>query len=352
MEDVLGLQAQVARAIADQVKANLTAAEDSRFAKSRRTNAEAYTALLQGRFLHNKRTPAATQKALVYFQEAVNKDPGSADAWAAVGDCLTSIGGDQEAVDPNSVRTQAREALEKALQLDPDLSEAHSSMGWYKMWYDWDSPGAEREFLRGIELSPNNSTAHRSYAFYLRTRGRFDEALEQNSRAMELSPLDILPQALLAGIYADQGRQDKAMEQANRVLEIDPGFTGPYVVIASVYEARHQWPEAYAALEHIKDTYKTEYLRGIADVAATSGDKHRAETAMNDLSEYSRHNYVSPVVFAMYELQFGDREKGFEWLEKGYREGATGMIDLDVPGSGPFASDPRFHDLVRRVGFR
>ena len=110
--------------------------------------------------------------------------------------------------------------------------------------------------------------------------------------------------------------------------------------------------KAYAALEHIKETYHIDYLRGIADVAATSGDMHRAEGAMNDLREYAQHNYVSPLVFASYEMQFGDREKAFKWLEKGYRERASGMIDLDVHGSGAFASDPRFHELVRRVGFR
>ena len=157
-------------------------------------------------------------------------------------DLAAARNGDQQTVDPNSVRSQARDALAKAIELDPDLAEAHSSIGWYKMWFDWDSPGAERELLRGIELSPNNSSAHRYYAFYLRIRGRLDEALEQNSRAMELSPLDILPQAHLAGIHLARGEQDKVMEQANRVLEIDPGFTGVYMAMTAVYEARHQWP--------------------------------------------------------------------------------------------------------------
>jgi len=353
MEDVLGLQTQVARAIADQVKANLTPAEDARLTKFRRTNSEAYNALLQGRFLHNKRAPAATQKALVYFQNVVAIDPGSAEAWAALGNCYSSLGGDQEFADPNSVRTQARRALEKALELDPDLAEAHSSMGWYKMWYDWDSPGAEREFLRGIELSPNNSTAHRYYAYYLRIRGRLDEALDQNSRAMELSPLDILPQAHLVGIYAAKGEWDKVMEQANRVLEVDPNMTGVYMPISWVYETRHQWPEAYAALEHIKDTYRTDYLRSTAEVAAASGDMLRAEAAMADLKEYARHNYVSPLVFASYEANVGDREKAYPLLEKAYREHATDMIELETSASwNHLRSDPRFQELVRRVGFR
>jgi len=353
LTDVLSLQSQVAKAIADQVKAKLTPAEDARLARPSRTNPEAYDALLQGRFLRNRRAPAAMQKALVYFQKAVALDPGSADAWAALGDCYASLGGDQGTADPNSVRTQARTALEKALALDPDLAEAHSSMGWFKMWFDWDSAGAEREFLRGIELSPNDSSAHRYYAFYLRIRGRFDEALDQNSRAMDLSPLDILPQAHLMMIYGARNELDKAMEQANRVLEIDPDFTGVYMGIFGVYEARHQWPEAFAALEHIKDTYRIPYLRGTADVAAASGDMGRAGQAMADLKEYARHNYVSPLAFASFESQFGNRDKAFRLLEEAYRQRATDMIFLDVKGPSAFdQSDPRFQDMVRRVGFR
>lgn len=319
----------------------------------------------KGRFLRNRRSPAAMQKALVYFQHAVAIDPGSAEAWAALGDCYASLGGDQENADPNSVRTQAHDALAKALELDPDLGEAHSSMGWYKMWYEWDSAGAESEFQRGIELSPNNSTAHRYYSFYLRIRRRFDEALEENRRAMDLSPLDILPQAHLVMIYAGKGEADKVIEQANRVLEIDPDFTGVYIAIAAVYDARHQWREANKALDHVKDTYSTDYLRGTADVAAASGDLRRAEAAMAELKEYAKTHYVSPLAFASYEARFGNHEKALQWLGRGYREHATDMISLDLDnansiedstaafnGFSSLQKDPRFRDLVRRVGFR
>jgi TolB-like protein/DNA-binding winged helix-turn-helix (wHTH) protein/Tfp pilus assembly protein PilF len=360
LQDVLSLQSQIANAIADQVEAKLTPAESARLTKPRPINQESYDALVQGRFLRNRRAPAEMQKALAYFQRAVASDPGSAEAWAALGDCYASLGGDQGSADPNSVRPLARDALTKALELDPDLAEAHSSMGWYKMWFEWDSPGAEREFLRGIELSPNSSTAHRYYAFYLRIRRRFDEALEQNRLAMELSPLDILPQGLLVMIYAAQGEEEKVLAQANRVLEIDPDFTGVYVGIAGVFRARHQWREAYAALEHVKNSYRTDYLFGVASVAASAGDMRRARSAMADLEEYARHDYVSPLAFAFYEAKFGDREKAFQWLEKGFKEHATDMIELDVEGvnslsdptCGFGASDPRFRELIRRIGFR
>ena len=137
--------------------------------------------------------------------------------------------------------------------------------------------------------------------------------------------------------------------------------------LGDVFAARHQWPQAYAALEHVKDAYRADYLRATAAVAAASGDMRRAKAAMADLKEYARHNYVSPLAFASYEAQFGDREKAFQWLEKGYRERATGMILLDANSvnslefptiaaynsSSSFdTSDPRFQELVRRVGFQ
>lgn len=134
----------------------------------------------------------------------------------------------------------------------------------------------------------------------------------------------------------------------------------------SVFEARHQWPEAYAALKHVKDTYRADYLRGSAEIAAASGDRRRAAAAMAELKDYALEHYVSPIVLASYEAQFGDRERAFKWLERGYRERATGMIFLRVKSAGSrefptvvgfnaskaFRSDPRFAELVRRVGFR
>ena len=353
MADVLGLQAQVTKAIADQVKANLTPGEDAHLTRPRSRNPEAYDALLKGRFLRNRRNAATTEKAIGYFHQAVAIDPNNAEAWAALADSYSSLGADIGAADPAAMRPLARAATVKALEIDPDLSEAHVTSGWLKLWYDWDWAGAEREFKRAIELNPNNSTAHTRYAHYLQLRKRFDEALEENRRAIDLAPLDILSSIHLAWLYSDQRQADKTIQQSKRVLEMDPAFTGAYGILASGYELKGQWSEAIAAYEHVKEFNKGWYLAGVAYAWAASGNRHQAEAAIMELTEFSKHNYVSPISFAEYYAALADRDKAFRWLDRAYRERATEMIGLDVNHRfDNLRSDPRFQDLERRVGFR
>jgi TolB-like protein/Tfp pilus assembly protein PilF len=351
MEDILGLQTQVAKAIADQVKASLTPEEDARLANRPPRNPEAYDALLKGRFMMSRRDrdSARPRKALAYFQQAVEIDPNNAEAWAALGDCYASLGGDYGVDDPAVMRPKARAAIAKALELDPDLAEAYVGSGWLKM-FDWDEVGAERDFRRAIELNPNNSAAHRRYAFYLRWRKRFDEALEENKLAIDLAPLDIMPQIHLAAIYESAGMADKEIEQVNRVLELDPNYTIAYRRLGNAYAMKSQWPQAMAAYEHLKEINRADYLTSIAWTSAVSGNKHQAEAAMAELREFSRNNYVSPLFLAAYEARFGDRKVALRWLEKAYQERDPEMID--IKGDDRFAnlrSDPRFQEIVQRV---
>jgi tetratricopeptide (TPR) repeat protein len=243
-----------------------------------------------------------------------------------------------------------RFAIAKALELDPNLGDAYVASAWLKM-FNWDEVGAEGDFQRAIKLNPNNSEAHRRYAFYLRECNRFDEALEENRRAIDLAPLDIMPQILLAWIYEGQGLADKTIEQANRVLELDPNHTSAYARLGDAYSKKGQWSEALAAYEHVKETDRLGYLSSVAWMWALSGNKPQAEVAMAELKEFSNHNYVSPLFFAAYEAKFGDREVAFQWLENAYQKRDPGMIGLAEEGNfAGLRSDPRFHDLVRRIG--
>jgi tetratricopeptide (TPR) repeat protein len=352
MADIIGLQGQVAKAIADQVKVTLTSEEDARLAKRSPTNPEAFDALLKGRFLWNRRNPPAAEKAIGYFREAVEKDPGHAEAWAALAGCYASLGADIGSADPAKVAPEARAAVQKALELDPDLAEAHGALAKIKLWYDWDWTGSEREFRRAIELNPNDSQTHLNYSLYLQVRKRFDEALEENRRAIDLDPLNILGSMHLAWIYTDAHDGDKAVQQSNRVLEMDPAFTGAYLYVARGYELQGKWPEAIAAYEKTRDVYNAGYLAGVAHVWAASGNRRQAEVAFSKLEEFSRQNYVSPLSFAGYYAALGDRDRAFEWLERGYRQRAPSMIALDVSyGWDNLRTDPRFQALERRVGF-
>ena len=352
MTDILGLEGQVAKSIADQVRVKLTPQEDARLAKRRPANPEAYDALLKGRFLWNKRNAAAAEKAIGYFRQAVGIDPGNAEAWAALAGCYASLGSDIGSVDPAKVAPEARAAVAKALELDPNLAEAHGTLARIKLWYDWDWAGSEREYRRAIELNPNDSMIHVLYSHYLLVRKRFDEALEENRRALDLAPLDILCSMHLAWLYYDSHDGQKTVAQSKRVLEMDPAFTGAYLYVARGYELQGKWPEAIAAYGQARGSYGVQYLAGVAHAWAASGDRRQAEGALAKLKEFSNQNYVSPLMFAEYYAALGDRDRAFEWLERAYRQRAPGLIELEVSYVWDnLRTDPRFRSLERRVGF-
>ena len=351
MTNVLELQGQIARAIADQVHAKLTPEEGASLGKQRRTNPQAYDALLTGRFLFNRRSPADTEKAISYFQKAVDLDPNNAPAWTELGYANASLGSDIGVVDRAKVLGPARNAVARALEIDPNLAEAHTAVAWIKLWYDWDWSGSEQEFRRSLELNPNDSVTHREYSHYLQVRKRFDEAVEENRRAIDLSPFDLLASAHLAWVYIDARDGVKAVQQSQHVLDMDPSFTGVYMLMAEGFVLQHRWDEALAAYAKINN-FPQDVAVGVAYIRAVSGNKAQARAALVELTEYSRHNYVSPVGFAGCYTAMGERDKAFEWLEMAYKERAPGLISLEVNFRlDALRSDPRFHDLERRVGF-
>lgn len=351
MANVLELQGQVAKAIADQVHANLTPEEAASLAKQRPTDPQAYDALLTGRFLFNRRSPADTEKAISYFQRAVDLDPNYAPAWAELGYANASLGSDIGVGERAKVLPPARNAVARALEIDPNLAEAHTALAWIKLWYDWDWSGSEQEFRRSLELNPNDSVTHREYSHYLQVRRRFDEAIEENKRAIDLSPFDLLASAHLAWVYIDARDGVKAVQQSRHVLDMDPSFTGVYMLMADGYALQHKWDEALAAYAKINN-FPQDVAVGVAYIRAASGNKAQALNAVAELTQYSRHNYVSPMDFASCYAAMGDRDKAFEWLEKAYKERAPGLISLEVNSRlDNLRSDPRFRDLERRVGF-
>jgi tetratricopeptide (TPR) repeat protein len=289
------------------------------------------------------------KRALSLFEQAVAIDPNNALAWARIGHCYASLGGDYGTEDPKVTRPKARAAIAKALELDPELPEAYIASGWLKM-FDWDKEGAERDFRRAIELSPNNSEAHRRYAFFLRDRRRFDEAIAEDKRAIDLAPLDIMPQTLLSLIYGEAGLVDKQIEQIHRVLELDPNYRTTYLLLGNAYAKKGQWSDAISSYEKVKETDPLGYLSGVAWIWAMSDNRTEATRAKSELLEFAKHNHVSPYYFANYEARFGDREAAFKWLEKAYDERDPGIVDLDQEDNfAQMRSDPRFKSLQRRV---
>jgi TolB-like protein/Tfp pilus assembly protein PilF len=352
MSDVFGLQIQVAKAIADQVKANLTREDSTRLAKQSTRNPEAYDAVLKGRFIENRKHAEPPGKAVSYFEKAVAIDPNYAEAWAELGNSYVFFGLDSASENRDAIHSKARVAIAKALELDPDLPMAYSASGWMKMGYDWDWAGAEQDLKHAIELDPNNSIAHRNYSHYLMLHRRFEEALKENRLAIDLAPLDILGTAHLIQIYGAQQQPDKVIEQCKRVLEMDPAHTGVYGALGQAYEKKGQWSEAIAAFDRAKELHLLNdlgYLANVAFVWAASGDKQKADAAMAKVREHP----VPYVLLADYEARFGDRDKAFEYLEKAYQIRSPWLMGVMIDDNlDNLRSDPRFQDLERRIGFR
>jgi TolB-like protein/DNA-binding winged helix-turn-helix (wHTH) protein/Flp pilus assembly protein TadD len=352
ISDVLELQGQVAKSIADQINVKLTPVEGAKLSASRSTNPAAYDALLTAKYLFNRRQVADTEKAIAYLKHSLEIDPNSPEAWSALAYCYAALGSDMGAADPAKVIPQARTAITKALQLDSNLAETHTILAWMKLWYDWDWSGAEQEFHRSLELNPNDSVTHREYSHYLQLRKRFDEAIAENKLAIELAPLDFLPSVHLAWVYVDAHDGAKAVAQSQHVLEMDPTVTGTYIMLAGGYELQGKWTEATAAITKTKASYPHEYFPEIAYIKAASGERAEAQKALADLTEFARTNYVSPFKFAVYYAALSDRDKAFEYLDKAYRQHDTLLVSLEVnPHLDNLRGDPRFRELERRVGF-
>ncbi len=253
---------------------------------------------------------------------------------------------------PSEALPKARAAVEKALAIDDGLGFAHRELGRIRLWYDWDWRGAESEIRRAIELSPNDSSAHDLHANYLSFAKRFDEAVAENQRAIDLAPLDTLPSTHLIWVYVAARRPEKALEQGRRVVAMDPGFLGAYFFVGNSYEQQRKWPEAIAAYEKLKDSYRLGYLVGVGHAWAASGHRIEAEAALAELRQLSKQAYVSPIAFAAIYTALGQRQVALAWLERAYRERNAGMIGLQVDSAfDDLRPDPRFQDLLRRVGF-
>jgi TolB-like protein/DNA-binding winged helix-turn-helix (wHTH) protein/Flp pilus assembly protein TadD len=352
LTDVVGLQGQVAQAIAEQVKASLTPQEHTSLARQRPVNPDAYQAFLRGRFFWNKRRRDAVEKAIGYFQQAIQLQPDYARAWAGLAGCYMSLGGDMGVVAPGDAAPSARAAVTKALEIDSDVADGHLTLANIRLFYDWDWAGAEREYRRALDLSPNDSPAHRNYSHYLLLMRRFDEALAQNKRAIELDPLDLLANAHLIWFYLGTRQPDKALAQSGRVLELEPGFTGIYGFVGGALEEQGKWPEAIAAFEKAKDDQDPGYLLGIAHAWAASGHRREAQSALAKLHELARTRYISPVGLADAYAGLGERDTALAWLEQGYRQHAPALTGLLLDSQlNALRADPRFQDLLRRLAF-
>ena len=355
LRDVLVLQDEVARNIAQQVRVKLTPEENIRLSSGRPVDPEAYQLYVKGRYFWAKRNQESFNRAISYFREAIDRDPSYAAPYSGLADCYVLFGSsfDVGGHPPSEVQPKAKAAALKALELDSSLADAHNSLAYVKLNYDWDWSGAEAEFKRSLELNPGYAHGHHWYAHLLFSSGRRDEALAESTRSLELDPLSPILVVHLGWHYLYTRQHDRALDQLAKALELEPSYALAHWYRGLAYEEKKMYPEALRELTKTKDLLPGNLAvqSDIGHVYAVSGNKSEAEKTIARLKQESTRTYVNLYELALIYIGLGQNDQAFDWLEKAYRERSDQLIYLKVdPRLDPIRSDSRLADLVRRVG--
>jgi eukaryotic-like serine/threonine-protein kinase len=351
LRDVLDLQNEVAQAITQQVEGRLSQKKAAGHDSPGPVNPQAYEAYLKGRYYWNRRDRASLEKSLAFFNEAIAKDPGYALAYAGLADVYVVLGSDW-ATAPEDVNEKAKAAALKALAIDDSLVEAHTSLA--SIYHnEWQWQAAEREFKRAIELDHNYATAHHWYSIYLATAGRFDESVREAKKAAELDPLSLIISASLGDRLNEARRYEDAVAQCRKVLDMDPNFGLAYLCIGDSYVHEQRFQQGIAELQKgIKLLPGSPYFMGQLGIAyALSGDRAHAREVLSELKNPSQPRLPAFSIASVY-AGLRDKEQAIFWLEKGYQERNEDMIYMKIePVLDLVRTDPRFDDLIHRVGF-
>jgi TolB-like protein/Flp pilus assembly protein TadD len=355
--DITSVQQEIATAVSGSLRVGLTNEEKTHLSKASATNPEAYQLYLKGRYHANQATAAGLKKAIEYFEQAIDKDPGYALAYAGLADSYVGLGGGAAYAPPREVLPKAKAAATKALELDDTLAEAHAALGYAEFFSDWNWASAEREFRRAIDLNPNSASSHAHYSECLGTRERFDESIAEGERARELDPLSPLILTQLGYTYMSTRRYEEAIAQFQSALELDPNAAIIRAQLAWTYAAKRMYPQAIAEYEKITEPDKavTEETQTVASglgwVYAVSGRRADALRLAKEFKDLSSHAYVDPYNIAVIYAGLGEQDEVFRWLEKGYEQRSSGIPYLTTdPFWYVMHSDPRYADLLRRIG--
>jgi len=352
LRDVLSMQEEVTRAIASEIRVNLSAQEQARLASTRPIDPEAYRLYLKGRYYWNKRSLEGFQKAIEYFQQATAKDPAYALAYVGLADTYTYFSF-FDVVPPREAMPKAKAAAARALEIDNRLGEAHVSLGYVSYMYDWDWPAAGKHFEQALTLNPAYSRAHTFYPFYLSSLGRSEEALAVAKHSLDLDPASpAVSHSLAVQLYL--ARQfDNAIDQAHKTLELDPNFAISYELLGEVYVSRGMYREGLSELEKYSalSRGRAMSLALLGYAHARLGERSQALRMLEQLEATSKERYTPAFSFAVVYAGLGEKDQAFAWLEKAYGERTSRLGYLKVePLWDPLRPDPRFADLVRRIG--
>jgi len=354
-ESVLVLQGEIAQEVADEIQTALgagkRAAPLARPAPSTQSY-EAYDLYLKGRYFWNKRTKEGFQQAIDSFQQAVEKDLNYARAYAGLADSYALMS-DYSFAPPDEVVPKARAAALRALQIDEKLAEAHASLALITENHDRDWQTAEKEFRKAIELDPNYATGHHWYAEYLGYQGRFDEALAESERARQLDPLSLIIAADNGAILYLARQYDRAIQQFRAVLAMEPSFRRAHELIILSYVQKRQFADALADLEQLHRGREEPWMWAwSAYVYGSSGQPAQAQLALKKLAQANRKAHMYPAsMLALASVGMGNKDEAIVWLQRAYLEHSNALTALKVePAYDSLRADPRFQELVRRVG--
>ena len=352
LSDMLSVQRDIAREITSNLRPTLSGVEQHQASKQYTANPEAYQLYLKGRFYWNKRSPDDFQKAIAFFQEAIEKDPNYALAYSGLADSY-ALQAAYTGISAREVMPKAKAAALKALELDDRLAEAHASLGQIVEYYDYDFVTAEKEYRRAIELNPNYPSAHQWLAEHLSTVKKFDEALAEVRRALELDPLSLIINRIYADVFMDARRYDEAIDQYKKTLDLDPNFATTHFFLGRAYEAKGMYDEA---VHEYSESAKSGLLgsAAIAQLRETypkSGWKAYVQANIKLLESSLRKEQLPAFVMAGFYTRIGEKQKALDYLEKAYDERDFRILLIGVAFEfDNLRAEPRFIDLVKRLG--
>jgi TolB-like protein/Flp pilus assembly protein TadD len=352
MKDIFTLEEEISREISEHLRLKLSGEEKKRLVKRYTENTEAYHLYLKGRYYTNKRTGEWIKKGIEHFGRAADLDPNYALAYAGLADAYAFLASSTGGLPPHETYPKAKAAATQALTIDDTLAEAHTSLGFCHLMYDWDFKRAEREFKRAIKLNPLYANAHDGYGFYLKATAQHEEAIRESKRAQKLDPLSLFANVSLAWAYYFARRFEQAIEQGRRALEMDPRFDFAHWIIGMAHAQQGRTEEAITVLNQavILTGGALTHLAHLAYAYALANLRQEAEQVLADLEELAQHKYVSAYYFAIIYLGLEDYEQAFMWLERAVEERAGFLAFINVePLFDNLRSDSRFINLLQQV---
>jgi len=353
MTNLVSLPSEIARDVSSKLRLKLSSPDEQKLAKNYTANTEAYQLYLKGRYHLAKYTPPEIQTGISYFQQAIEIDPSYALAYVGLADGYRTFGlvGEMPATD---FFPKAKAAAQRAIEMDDTLAEAHAELGFTIFWYDWDWNAAESQLKRALELNPNNADTHLFYAHLLSNTGRHAEGLAEVKRARELDPLDLRINGLEAQFLIHAGKLDEALAFLHKTLELNPNNWFAHMFASSAYTEKGMFAEAVAEARKARElnSANSQPIAQLGYALAKSGQQAEARGLLEELLRLSTQRYVSPGNIALIYNGLGERDQTLAWLEKGYEQRDPKMVFLKVePKWNNLRADPRFQDLLRRVGF-